>query len=88
MFPVNEAGDTHPNKGDEPLRGFFIRAGSKNRQLYSLLDHITLAVHSPRAQPTLTPPTQVLSHISCPQVLCHYRKAPGQPGSHLDPSSC
>lgn len=81
MFPVNEAGDdTHPNKGNEPLRGFFIRAGSKNRLLDSLLEHPNLGCPLPRG-PAHSPLTAThhgpQPHLLPIGTLCHYRKAPG-----------
>lgn len=71
MFPVNEAGDTHPDKGNEPLRGFFIRAGSKNRRLHSPPGTYNSGRPQPKgpAYSSLTLPTPVLSHITSPQVL-------------------
>lgn len=71
MSPVNEAGDTHPDKGNEPLRGFFIRAGSKNRRLHSPPGAYDPGRPQPKgpaySSPTL--PSPVLSHVTCPQVL-------------------
>lgn len=83
MSPVNEAGDTHPDKGNEPLRGFFIRAGSKNRRLHSPPGAYDPGRPQPKgpaySSPTL--PSPVLSHVTCHRYSLSLQKGPWLVGS-------